>query len=126
MFNQINDNSLEFAYANARALVFPSYVEGFGLPLVEAMQRGLPAMASDIPVFREIGGEFMAYFDLADPQTLADRVTQFESSNEFPASRSVADWQWIGWREASQQLVNGTLERLRHGQSHRQADATRP
>lgn len=125
MFNQINDNSLEFAYANARALVFPSYVEGFGLPLVEAMQRGLPAMASDIPVFREIGGEFMAYFNLDDPQTLADRVTQFESSNEFPASRSVADWQWIGWREASLQLVSGTLEGLRHGQSLRQADATR-
>ena len=111
--------------ANARALVFPSYVEGFGLPLVEAMQRGLPAMASDIPVFREIGGEFMAYFNLDDPQTLADRVTQFESSDEFPASRSVADWQWIGWREASQQLVNGTLEGLRQGQSLSQADATR-
>lgn len=125
MFNRINDKSLEFAYANARALVFPSHVEGFGLPLVEAMQRGLPAMASDIPVFREIGGEFMAYFNLDDPQTLADRVTQFESSNEFPASRSVADWQWIGWREASQQLVNGTLEGLRQGQSVSQADATR-
>lgn len=125
MFNHINDKSLEFAYANARALVFPSYVEGFGLPLVEAMQRGLPAMASDIPVFREIGGEFMAYFNLDDPQTLADRVTQFESSNEFPASRSVADWQWIGWREASQQLVNGTLEGLRQGPSLSQADATR-
>lgn len=125
MFNRINDKSLEFAYANARALVFPSYVEGFGLPLVEAMQRGLPAMASDIPVFREIGGEFMAYFNLDDPQTLADRVTQFESSDEFPASRSVADWQWIGWREASQQLVNGTLEGLRQGQSLSQADATR-
>ena len=126
MFNQINDKSLEFAYANARALVFPSYVEGFGLPLVEAMQRGLPVLASDIPVFREIGGEFMAYFNLDDPQTLADRVTQFESSNEFPACRPVADWQWIGWREASQQLVNGTLNGLRHEQSLSRADATRP
>ncbi|WP_415753917.1 glycosyltransferase family 4 protein [Pseudomonas leptonychotis] len=117
MFNRINDKSLEFAYANARALVFPSYVEGFGLPLVEAMQRGLPAMASNIPVFREIGGEFMAYFDLDDPQSLADRVTQFESSNVFPANRPVADWQWIGWREASQQLVSGTLNGLRQGDS---------
>jgi O-antigen biosynthesis alpha-1,2-rhamnosyltransferase len=114
MFNRINDKGLEYAYANSRALVFPSYVEGFGLPLVEAMQRGLPAMASDIPVFREIGGEFMAYFDLADPQSLADRVLQFESSGSFPASRPVTDWQWIGWREASQQLISGTLEGLRN------------
>lgn len=124
MFNRINDKSLEYAYANARALVFPSYVEGFGLPLVEAMQRGLPAMASDIPVFREIGGEFMSYFDLDEPQTLADKVMQFESSNVFPAGRSVTEWQWIGWREASQQLVNGTLQGLRHKVSG-QANAPR-
>lgn len=114
MFNRINDKSLEYAYANARALVFPSYVEGFGLPLVEAMQRGLPAMASDIPVFREVGGDFMAYFDLASPQTLVDLVLQFESSGTFPASRPVADWRWIGWREASQQLVRGILDGLRN------------
>jgi glycosyltransferase involved in cell wall biosynthesis len=126
MFNRINDKGLEFAYANARALVFPSYVEGFGLPLVEAMQRGLPAMASDIPVFREIGGEFMAYFDLADPQSLADRVLQFESTGSFPALRPVCDWQWIGWREASQQLISGILNGLRNNQQSSQADADRP
>lgn len=55
MFNRINDAGLEFSYRSSRALIFPSHVEGFGLPLVEAMQRGLPAMASDIPVFREVG-----------------------------------------------------------------------
>ncbi len=67
MFNNLSDRSLEYAYSHAASLVFPSYVEGFGLPLVEAMQRDLPAMASDIPVFREVGGDFVAYFDLAAP-----------------------------------------------------------
>lgn len=114
MFNQINDKSLEYAYAHARALVFPSYVEGFGLPLVEAMQRGLPAMASDIPVFREIGGDFMVYFDLSSPLALVNLVLQFEGSNVFPASRPVTDWRWINWQGASQQLVNGTLNGLRN------------
>ncbi|MGV2458135.1 UNVERIFIED_CONTAM: glycosyltransferase family 1 protein, partial [Pseudomonas aeruginosa] len=97
MFNDLSDKSLEYAYSHAASLVFPSYVEGFGLPLVEAMQRGLPAMGSDIPVFREIGGEFMAYFDLADPQTLANLVTRFEATGEFPAERPVGEWRWIGW-----------------------------
>lgn len=115
MFNRINDKGLEYAYANARALVFPSHVEGFGLPLVEAMQRGLPAMASDIPVFREVGGEFMAYFDLAEPRSLAALVTQFEGSGEFPAALPLRDWCWIGWREASQQLIRGTLDGLERG-----------
>lgn len=109
MFNGVNDKSLEFAYSNARALVFPSYAEGFGLPLVEAMQRGLPAMASDIPVFREIGGEFVAYFDLADPQSLVKQILAFEASGRFPAPRPIADWQWLDWNEAARQLIAGAL-----------------
>ncbi len=109
MFNDLSDKSLEYAYSHAASLVFPSYVEGFGLPLVEAMQRGLPAMGSDIPVFREIGGEFMAYFDLADPQTLVNLVTHFEATGEFPAERPVGEWRWIGWHEASRQLITRIL-----------------
>ncbi|MNQ34064.1 Glycosyltransferase Gtf1 [compost metagenome] len=105
MFNSLTDKSLEYAYSNATSLVFPSYVEGFGLPLVEAMQRGLPAMGSDIPVFREIGGPFMAYFDLASPQSLVDLITQMETTGTFPAPRNVSEWQWLGWREASAQLI---------------------
>ncbi|MBV4472678.1 glycosyltransferase family 4 protein [Pseudomonas botevensis] len=112
MFNDLSDTSLEHAYAHASALVFPSFVEGFGLPLVEAMQRGLPAMGSDIAVFREIGGEFMAYFDLQDPQSLADLLHAFERSGQFPAARDVADWRWIGWREASAQLAERTARNV--------------
>ncbi|MFJ4193750.1 glycosyltransferase family 4 protein [Pseudomonas sp. NPDC089534] len=112
MFNDLSDTSLEFAYARSAALVFPSFVEGFGLPLVEAMQRGLPAMGSDIAVFREIGGEFMAYFDLQAPQSLAGQVLAFERSGEFPAPRPVTDWRWIGWREASAQLAQRTARNV--------------
>lgn len=118
MFNSLNDKSLEFAYSHSTALVFPSYVEGFGLPLVEAMQRGLPAMGSDIPVFHEIGGDFMAYFDLSDPQSLADLVTYQETTGEFPASLKVSEWRWLGWREASAQLIDRVMKNL--GSSQKQ------
>jgi glycosyltransferase involved in cell wall biosynthesis len=113
MFNDLSDTSLEHAYSHASALVFASYVEGFGLPLVEAMQRGLPAMGSDIPVFREIGGEFMAYFDLASPQSLVDLVSHMENTGTFPAVRKVSEWRWLGWREASTQLVERVLRNLK-------------
>ncbi|MCE0463859.1 glycosyltransferase family 4 protein [Pseudomonas uvaldensis] len=105
MFNDASDQSLEHAYRHATALVFPSYVEGFGLPLVEAMQRGLPAMGSDIEVFREIGGEFMVYFDLDDPQSLANLVVDMERSGVFPANRSLDQWHWLSWSQASEQLI---------------------
>ncbi|HWH86306.1 MAG TPA: glycosyltransferase family 1 protein [Pseudomonas sp.] len=112
MFNDLSDTSLEYAYAHASALVFPSFVEGFGLPLVEAMQRGLPAMASDIAVFREIGGDFMAYFNLQDPHNLAALIQVYQRTGQFPAARDVADWCWISWREASGQLATRSLHQV--------------
>ena len=114
MFNSLSDKSLEHAYSHATALVFPSHVEGFGLPLVEAMQRGLPAMASDIPVFREIGGDYMAYFDLHNPISLTDLVLRMERSGEFPAPLSLDQWRWLSWREASAQLVQRIERNLNH------------
>lgn len=107
MFNDVDDNGLELAYSKAAALVFSSHAEGFGLPLVEAMQRGLPAMGSDLPVFREIGGEYMAYFGLGRPADLAELVQRFESSGQFPAARALSGWRWIDWRESAGQLIAG-------------------
>ncbi len=49
-----DDEQLISHMQNARALLFPSHVEGYGLPLVEALAAGTPVIASDLPVFREI------------------------------------------------------------------------
>lgn len=49
------DAGLADVLAGARALLFPSFAEGFGIPLVEALAAGVPVIASDLPVFREIG-----------------------------------------------------------------------
>ena len=111
MFNDVSDSGLQYAYRNARALVFSSHDEGFGLPLVEAMQRGLPVMASDIPVFREIGGGYVAFFDLREPRRLAELVIESETSGVFPAPLSLEGWHWNDWRSACRQLVTTVLQR---------------
>ncbi|WP_211453969.1 glycosyltransferase family 4 protein [Collimonas antrihumi] len=105
MFNDLGDVELEYCYSHAKALVFPSFVEGFGLPLVEAMQRGLPVMASDIPVFHEIGDEFISYFDLNQPESLSRQIQQFEDSGIFPAARDMADWSCLSWEDSTRQLI---------------------
>lgn len=105
MFNDLSDRELDHCYQHSRALVFPSYVEGFGLPLVEAMQRGLPAMASDIPVFREIGGDSMAYFGLSEPESLCRLVRSFESTGSFPAEIGLNHWTWLSWKGSAIQLI---------------------
>ena len=60
------DEQLAAHLQSARALLFPSLVEGYGLPLVEALQAGTPVIASDLPVFREIGGDAPDYLDPLD------------------------------------------------------------
>lgn len=51
----LDDRRLAETLAGAKALLFPSFAEGYGIPLVEALAAGVPVIASDLPVFREIG-----------------------------------------------------------------------
>src|SRR5690606_9031587 len=106
VWNDLSDRELEYCYMNARSLAFPCYVEGFCLPLVQAMQRGLPAMARDIRVFREIAGDALAYLGLSDPSTLANLVKQFESTGSFPAKGDLAKWKWLSWKDSAGQFTS--------------------
>ena len=66
-------------YRAARALVFPSFIETFGHPIVEAMAAGTPVLASDIPTFREVAGDAALYFPLDSPESLAEHVQALDS-----------------------------------------------
>lgn len=63
-----SDEWLETLYNSSDCLIAASFTEGFGLPLVEAARRGLPIIARDIPVFREVAGDHALYFqeDIAE------------------------------------------------------------
>lgn len=108
-FRKLGDDGLEYAYRHAGALIMSSHAEGFGLPIVEALQRELPVMASDIPVFREIGGDFVAYFDLSSPKSLVGLLHAYERTRVVPGVRPPQEWQWIDWKDSAKQLVDGVL-----------------
>ena len=61
-----DDQELATWLAHAQALLFPSFIEGFGMPLVEALTLRVPVIASDLPVFREIAGDIPHYLDPLD------------------------------------------------------------
>jgi glycosyltransferase involved in cell wall biosynthesis len=73
----------------AKALVSGSRDEGFGLPLVEAMTLGTPVVVSDIPVFREVGGNAGAYVDPDDVAGFVAAVRELDDP-EVWAERSAA------------------------------------
>ena len=76
MFRGASALQLANLYAFAQALVFPSLMEGFGLPGIEAMAVGIPVVCSDIPVFREIYGEASLMFDPRDPVDIAAKLRE--------------------------------------------------
>jgi len=73
-FGLANDEQLINLYMHASALVFPSLMEGFGLPALEALALGCPVIVSDIPVFHEILGSNATYFNPRDPRDLAEKL----------------------------------------------------
>jgi len=101
-FDDASDAELTFLYDTARALIFASYAEGFGLPIVEAAQRGRAVICSDIPVFREVGRDGALYFRVNDPGALATAVEDFLSGRTATAPARILQTSWL---EAAQRIV---------------------
>ena len=98
---QIGTADLRHLYKNAHSLIFASVAEGFGLPLIEAANFGLPAIVSDIPVFREVGDGAVNYFKVADSESLARQLDEAllrrKASNALPPI--------LKWRQSTEQLL---------------------
>jgi glycosyltransferase involved in cell wall biosynthesis len=76
-FHNYRLSDLAFFYNNAKALIHPSLSEGFGLPIVEAINFGLPIIASDIPVFREILGNKGYFFNPESSEEIKNKINLF-------------------------------------------------
>ncbi len=84
------DAAVDLLYQNAFAVAFPTFNEGFGLPLIEAFLRGTPAVASDIEVLHEVAGDYADYFDPNDPADFARCVLSLLHDEEKYARRKAA------------------------------------
>lgn len=87
--NNCSDQDLITYLHHARALLFPSFVEGYGMPLVEALALGVPVIASDLPVFREIAGSIPEYVNPLDGIRWGQLVMDYAQVDGEPRERQL-------------------------------------
>ncbi len=100
----ISDEYLDKIYKASSCLIAASEGEGFGLPLIEAARYNLPVIARNIPVFKEIAGESVYYFDGLRPVDLAGAVInrlKLYGKGEEPKS---GDIKWLTWEQSAEML----------------------
>lgn len=102
------DEEISFLYQNALAVAFPSYNEGFGLPIVEAIHHGALVLAADIPVLREVGGEYCKYFSLERDSEFIELVENynFNIAEWKKDKETLKRYQIYSWEECAADILN--------------------
>ncbi len=108
--NAADDRVLSQVYGAASGLLAASEAEGFGLPLIEAARYGVPIVARDIPVFREVAGEHAYYFkNDKQPASLKEALgywLELYAHGKAPSSREM---KWLTWQESARRLMDCIL-----------------
>jgi glycosyltransferase involved in cell wall biosynthesis len=112
--NRLTDTAVGALLAHARAVLVPSFAEGFGLPLAEALASGVPAICSDIPVFREVGRGAPEYLDPLNLHAWQEAVIEYsrpDSTRRAAQMQRIAQWRMPTWSEHFT-VVDGLLREL--------------
>ncbi|MET0264786.1 MAG: glycosyltransferase family 1 protein [Duganella sp.] len=105
-----SDELLHTLYQRSSALLAASSAEGFGLPLIEAAHHGLPVIARDVPVFREVGGEHAWYFKAEDGDQLATALRTWLDLHEQGMAPASGAMTYLDWAGSARQLLSVMLE----------------
>ena len=101
----IDDHALQQLYRDSACLLVPSEGEGFGLPLIEAARQGLPVIARDLPVFREVAGAHAYYFNATDGAGLAQALRDWLALDARGAAPASAAMPWQTWADNADALL---------------------
>jgi glycosyltransferase involved in cell wall biosynthesis len=109
VFESGDDAKLLSYYKKAKAFVFPSTFEGFGLPLVEAMHSGCPVICNSIEVFKEIGSDSVEFFDYNNSDSLINSIEKVVYDSTYSSDlikKGLNRAKKFTWRHCSQLTEN--------------------
>lgn len=101
----VSEDALATLYRDAAAFVYPSFYEGFGLPVVEAMKSRTPVITSSSGALGELGGDFLWRVDPQDIGSIADQMEQVLAGGAEVERRREGAWEWadqLTWERAAQ------------------------
>ncbi len=122
---QLADQRVAELLRGSRGLLFPSFCEGYGLPLAEALALRVPAIVSDLPALREVGHEVPEYLDPLDGAAWRNTIldyTRLHSPARMAQLARVTAWRIPTWEDHFDQ-VEGLLDRVLHRPARRAAPA---
>lgn len=99
---RLSDEAMWPVIRGARALLMPSFAEGFGLPVIEALQLGAPVLCSDIPAHREVGGEVPEFLDPLDGPGWKQAILDYaaaDSARRADQLRRLPAWRAPNWED---------------------------
>lgn len=102
----VSDPELSWLYTHAQAYVFPSLMEGFGLPGLEAMGYGTPVVSSKASCLPEVYGQAAHYFDPTDTSDMAEAIDQVLSDDKIRTRLSKAGYKQIkkySWKKMAKE-----------------------
>ena len=103
-----DNNEMYWLYHNAIAFIFPSYYEGFGIPILEAFSAGCPAILADASCFKEVAGDGALYFDFKNKQQLVsccDKLLKDVSFRKEVIANGKSILKQFSWEKASEETV---------------------
>jgi len=105
---RISDEDLKWLYQNALIYVFPSFLEGFGLPGLEAMENGLPVVSSDSSCLPEIYGDAALYFNPQNTEEMVKAILELSNNKELRDRLIKGGYKRIkkfSWRKCAQETL---------------------
>jgi len=104
----LNDKELSYVYGHAEALVFPTLIEGFGYPVLEAMDCGVPVITSDQSSLKEIGGDAALLVNPYNPDEIAGAMRKLIEKPDLRqklVQKGITQSERFSWHKAGRELL---------------------